>query len=476
MPHWAFDSVFYHVYPLGFCGAPERNDFRSPAVPRLEKLYGWLDHLQALGVNAVYLGPAFESTAHGYDTADYYHVDRRLGDNSTLASLSAELHRRGMRLILDGVFHHVGRDFWAFRDLREHGERSVYRDWFEGLRFGEHSPYGDGFTYQGWEGNMDLVKLNLGNPAVREHLTGAVDEWVRQLGIDGLRLDVAYLLSRTFLEELGRFCRSRRADFWLMGEVIHGDYRQWVAPGLLDSVTNYECYKGLYSSLNDRNYFEIAYALNRQFGEHGLYRGLPLLAFADNHDVDRVASRLREPGHLYPLYCLLFTMPGVPALYYGSEWGIGGRRTRHSDRQLRPSLELERLSREAPHRDLVGAVARLARLRLATPALRVGDYRPLHVSHEQLVFLRSCRRASAGADTSPCDGEGSAVIVAINAADKEVKLRIPLTSVLERGVGDGPSGGTAPWKDLLNPPEGAQVRSGELEMDVPSRWARVLHR
>ena len=303
-----------------------------PRAPRLDKLYGWLDHLQGLGVNALYLGPLFESASHGYDTTDYFRVDRRLGDNAVLAGLSGELHRRGMRLILDGVFHHVGREFWGFRDLREHGEGSPYRDWFAGVSFDGPGPRGDGFRYEGWEGNLDLVRLELRNPRVREHLFQAVQGWVEQFAIDGLRLDVAYLLDPEFLGELGRLCRSLKPDFWLLGEVIHGDYRRWAAPGLLDSTTNYECYKGLYSSHNDHNYFEIAYALNRQFGEGGIYRDLPLYGFADNHDVDRVASRLEEPGHLFPLYCLLFTMPGVPSIYYGSEWGIEGRRTDRDDR------------------------------------------------------------------------------------------------------------------------------------------------
>ncbi|NDJ76693.1 MAG: alpha-amylase, partial [Chloroflexi bacterium] len=172
--HWATDSVFYHIYPLGLCGAPFENDFSSPAVPRLEMLYGWLDHLDYLGVNAVYLGPLFESTSHGYDTVDYYHVDRRLGTNDTLKHLIADLHRRGIRVILDGVFNHVGRDFWAFYDVRQNLQNSPYCDWFAGLRFDARSPNGDPFTYLPWEHHYQLVKLNLDNPAVRAHLLGAV--------------------------------------------------------------------------------------------------------------------------------------------------------------------------------------------------------------------------------------------------------------------------------------------------------------
>ncbi|MBN1835910.1 MAG: hypothetical protein JW820_08665 [Spirochaetales bacterium] len=460
MGHWAWDSIFYHVYPLGFCGAPERNDLHSPPVPRLEKLSGWLDHVQGLGFNALYLGPLFESSAHGYDTADYFRVDRRLGDNGILAALTAELHRRSMRVVLDGVFHHVGREFWAFRDLRDKGQGSAYREWFAGVSFGGQSPYGDPFTYQGWEGNQDLVKLELRNPRVREHLFEAVESWIREFRIDGLRLDVAYLLDLEFLRELGRLCRSLRPDFWLMGEVIHGDYRRWAAPGLLDAATNYECYKGLYSSHNDRNYFEIAYALNRQFGEGGMYRGLPLYAFADNHDVDRVASRLREPAHLFPLYCLLFTMPGVPSVYYGSEWGIRGRRSDHDDRPLRPALDLEEMQASPPEPELPALISRLARLRAATPALRRGGYRQLHVSHEQLAYLRGgCGgEGSGGGPDGEADG---AALVAVNAAAQAARLELPVAGE---------------WRDLLDPSECLEAEGGRLELEVAPRWVRLLAR
>jgi cyclomaltodextrinase len=407
--------------------------------------------LQDLGVNALYLGPLFESTAHGYDTADYGKVDRRLGENRTLSALSAELHRRGIRLVLDGVFHHVGRDFWAFRELRERGQASSYRDWFSGVHFGARSPLGDPFGYDGWEGHAELVKLNLRNPEVTRHLLEAVETWIREFNLDGLRLDVAYLLDLEFLRELGRRCRDLKKDFLLLGEVIHGDYRRWLAPGLLDSVTNYECYKGLFSSHNDRNYFEIAYSLNRQFGENGLYRGLPLYNFADNHDVDRVASSLRDPEKLYPLYCLLFTMPGVPSLYYGSEWGIGGKKTHGSDRALRPSLELELVGRESAHAGLAAAIARLAKTRAASRALRRGGYRQLFVDAEQMAFERRF--------------EGETAIVAVNAAPQPAALELPVP-----GEGSTASGFT----DALNGGERFQAVSGRLRLEVPSRWARVL--
>ncbi|REK19007.1 MAG: DUF3459 domain-containing protein [Planctomycetota bacterium] len=448
--HWAKDSFFYHIYPLGFCGAPPRNDLQAPPLARLEKVSPWIDHLRRLGVNALYLGPLFESTAHGYDTADYYRLDRRLGTNDTLTALVAELHAAGIRVIFDGVFHHVGRDFWAFRDVQQQGEQSPYASWFAGLKFGQQSPYGDPFIYDGWNGALDLVKLKLGHPDVRKHLLDAVVTWIREFDIDGLRLDVADQVAMPFLKELATTCRAQRSDFWLMGEVIHGDYRRWAKPGVLDSVTNYECYKGLFSSHVDKNYFEIAYALDRQFGPNGIYRDLPLYSFADNHDVDRVASSLKESRHLYPLYCLLLTMPGVPSVYYGSEFGVEGKRGAHDDSVLRPCLELDELMANGPQPALVDAIARLATLRHELPALRHGDYQQLAVAHEQLAFAR----------TTP----EQRVVVVVNASEQPATVKF-----------DVPGGHGRKLVDRLEPGKEYPTPRGKASItNVPPGWARVL--
>jgi glycosidase len=452
MQSWAQDAVFYHIYPLGFCGAPHWNDFGAAPVERLEKIYGWLDHIQGMSFNALYLGPLFESSSHGYDSANYYHVDRRLGTNAALAALTAELHRRGIRVVLDGVFNHVGRDFWAFRDVRQNGPASRFCGWFAGLRFDRPNRRGDPFTYDTWNGHESLVKLNLGHPEVRAHLFGAVEAWIRDFGIDGLRLDAADHVDLGFLRDLSTFCRGLRPDFWLMGEVVHGDYRRWANPEALDSTTNYEAYKGLYSSLNDHNYFEIAYTLNRQFGDSGIYRGLRLYNFADNHDVNRIASQLKRPEHLAPLYTLLLTMPGIPSVYYGSEFGVTGVRTAYSDAPLRPALDLAAISAHPPCPGLPGVLSRLIRLRREQPALRAGSYRQVHVANEQLAFLRE-----AGADR---------VLVAVNAAAQPAALSIPLPGVPE-----------GPLVDLLDAAQrgwGASISGGSIHLEVPAYGARVL--
>lgn len=448
-PQWSYDAIFYHIYPLGFCGAPARNDFNSPPVNRLEKVSQWLPHIQSLGVNALYLGPLFESSAHGYDTADYFRIDRRLGNNQVLKQLSNEMHKKGIRLILDGVFNHVGRNFWAFRDLQQNGEESPYHDWFDGLRFGESSPYGDAFNYQPWEGHYDLVRLNLRNPDVRKHIFEAVRMWIEEFNIDGLRLDVAYLLDEDFLRELSAFCRAMRPDFWLLGEVVHGDYRRWANAEMLDSVTNYEAYKGLYSSPADKNYFEIAYALKRQFAAGGLYNHLPLYNFADNHDVNRVASNLGNPEYLNPLYLLLFSMPGVPSIYYGSEWGITGRRSADDDSALRPNLALEQMSQSAPQPRLPLVITQLADLRAAHPALRYGGYEQLHVAHEQLAFMRKC--------------DDETLIILLNASDTPANIDCQLPFHATSAV------------DLLNENQQFEIEENHLHIEgIKPRWGMIL--
>ena len=450
MGHWAYDSIFYHIYPLGFCGAPPENDFCSPPNHRLDLIYEWLGHLQNLGVNSLYLGPLFESSAHGYDTADYFQVDRRLGNNEILSRLSAVLHQKNIRLVLDGVFNHVGRDFWAFRDVLKNHRQSAYGDWFQGLDFHKRSPYNDPFTYESWNGHHNLVKLNLRNPAVRDHLFQAVDLWIREFAVDGLRLDVADCLDLTFLKELSAFCKSRRPDFWLMGEVIHGDYRKWANSETLDSVTNYVGYKGLYSSHVDRNYFELAHTMNRQFGEKGVYQDLLFYSFADNHDVNRVASQLKNPAHLYPLYSLLFTLPGIPSIYYGSEWGIEGKRTSRSDQSLRPCLDYSRISQNSPHPDLSVVISRLAQIRHRSPALRYGNYRPLLVKSEQLAFARQTQE--------------ECVIVAVNAADKPVPVELPV-----------PVSGKKQLIDLLNQGDHFPIHKGKGRIPALNPcWARIM--
>lgn len=386
---WIDNAIFYHIYPLGFTGAPQHNEGQATEGHRILEVLDWIPHLKSLGINAVYFGPVFESGSHGYDTWDYYKTDSRLGNKEDFQRVFGALHENGIRVILDGVFNHVGRGFFAFKDVQEHLESSAYKDWFCNLNFSWNSPLGDPFSYEDWHGAAELVKLNLRNPAVCDYLLGAVEMWMEELGIDGLRLDAADCVDQEFFKQLRRFTKGRREDFWLMGEIIHGDYRIWANDEMLDSVTNYECWKGIYSSHNDKNYFEIAHSLKRQFGQGGLYENLRLYNFLDNHDVNRIGTLLTKKENLKNVYTLLYLMPGIPSIYYGSEWGIEGRKGQgmDADLPLRPKLELAQMEGKNP--ELIAHLGELARIRLGSDAVKKGSYEDVLIRNEQFVFART---------------------------------------------------------------------------------------
>ena len=302
-------------------------------------------------------------------------------------------------MILDGVFNHVGRGFTQFKDVLENRWNSRFKDWFH-ISFDGNSPYNDGLWYEGWEGNYDLVKLNLRNEEVVAHIFDAVKFWVDYFGIDGLRLDVAYCLDRDFIRRLRGYTDSLKQDFYLIGEILGGDYKTIMGPGMLHSATNYECYKGLFSSFNSMNMFEIVHSLMRQFGSDPwcLYRGFHLLSFVDNHDVTRVASVLTNKKHLPLIYALAFGMPGIPSVYYGSEWGVTGEK-RQGDPALRPRIE------KPEWNELTEWISKLAAAKKSSEALCYGDFRSVVLTNKQCIFERKTA--------------GERVMVAINADDSE---------------------------------------------------------
>lgn len=391
---WAYESVFYQIYPLGFCGAPFEND--GVERTRILKVMDWIPHIKKLGADAIYFSPVFESDTHGYNTRDYQKIDVRLGSNADFKKVCDALHKEGIKVVLDGVFNHVGRGFWAFQDVLKNREASPYKDWFYRIDFGGNSNYNDGLWYEGWEGNFDLVKLNLRNEAVISHILEAVKGWIEEFDIDGLRLDVAYSLDHDFVRRLRSLCDGCKEDFYLLGEMLHGDYNQMVNDGMLHSATNYECYKGLYSSFNSMNMFEINHSLLRQFGPENwtLYKGKHLLSFVDNHDVSRIASTLTNENHLPLIYAMMFGMPGIPCIYYGSEWGAKADK-REGDPALRACFE------SPEENELTDFISRLAKAKKESRALNYGDFRSVVLTNKQCIFERKW--------------DGERVLVAINA-------------------------------------------------------------
>lgn len=302
---WPDHAIWWHVYPLGFVGA-EREAAAAPE-PRLGRITGWLDHLVGLGCNGLALGPVFASETHGYDTVDHYRVDPRLGGEDDLRRLIEEASGRGVRVLLDGVFNHVGRGFVPFADVAAKGDASAYRKWF----------HADLRTF---EGHDRLVTLNHAEPEVADYVTDVMTHWLER-GIDGWRLDAAYAVPPDFWRTVTDRVRARFPDAWLVGEVIHGDYAGAVKQAGFDSVTQYELWKAIWSSLNDRNFFELAHALDRH---NGMLATFAPQTFIGNHDVTRIATRLTERRDLAHALVILMTVGGVPSIYAGDEFAFEG--------------------------------------------------------------------------------------------------------------------------------------------------------
>jgi len=402
---WYDEAVFYHIYPLGLAGAPKQNDYGEP-VHRLNTLLPWVDHIKEIGGSALYIGPLFESVGHGYETTDYKKLDSRLGTNEDLTAFVAYCHEQGIKVIFDGVFNHTGRDFFAFKDIQANRENSQYKDWYCNVNFWGNNEYNDGFSYDNWGGYNLLVKLNQKDPAVVDYICDVIRFWVSEFDVDGIRLDAADVLDFDFMKALRRTANEVKPDFWLMGEVIHGDYSRWVNGETLHSVTNYTLHKALYSGHNDHNYFEIAHTVRRlqNMGTLKLYN------FVDNHDVERIYTKLTNKAHFAPVHVLLYTLPGVPSIYYGSEFGIEGRKEYGSDDSLRPALNIEDYKDSVKTNPCTALIAALGKVRQAVPALSYGSYDELMLTNRQFAYAR--------------DLDGTRVIVSVNNDDAPAGMHL----------------------------------------------------
>ena len=400
---WYEEAVFYHIYPLGLTGAPKENAYTEP-VHRLNTLLPWIDHLKKLGVTGLYIGPLFESVGHGYETTDYKKLDSRLGVNEDLRNFVAKCHENGLKVIFDGVFNHTGRDFFAFRDIREKREQSAYRDWYCNVNFYGNNEYNDGFSYDNWGGYNLLVKLNQRNPAVQQYICDVIRFWVEEFDVDGIRLDAADVLDFEFMHVLRHQADQLKPDFWLMGEVIHGDYSRWANENTLHSVTNYALHKALYSGHNDHNYFEIAHTVKRT--NDLVPRHIKLYNFVDNHDVERIYTKLNNKSHYLPVHILLYTLPGIPSVYYGSEFGIEGRKERYSDASLRPCIHLEDHAEDYEKNPCTRLIGALGGIHARFKDLCSDDYRELSLTTTQFAF-----------------GRGR-LIVAVNNADQDATVNV----------------------------------------------------
>ena len=449
MGTWYEKGIFYHMYPLGLTGAPKHND-QTEVTDRMKELEEWIPHMRSLGCNSLYIGPLFESSTHGYDTRDYKLVDRRLGDNDGFRHFVKACHEAGIRVVVDGVFNHTGREFFAFQDIQKNRENSPYRDWYRGVNFGWGSPMGDSFGYEAWQGHYELPCLNLWNPEVRQYLFDVIRFWIDEFDIDGIRLDAADVLDFDFMKGLRRVANEVKPEFWLMGEVIHGDYSRWANPEMLHSVTNYELHKGLWSGHNDHNYFEIAHTMRRL---QGLCHDTRLYNFSDNHDVERLPNKLRNRDHIRHIALLVYTLWGVPSIYYGSEFGIEGKKEWGSDWPLRPCLELADYTDAEKTNPVTSIYAALGRLKAECPELSWGEFKELTLTTQSYAYARVL--------------DGKAVVAVYNNGDSPVSMEFQLP-VEASGV-----------EDLLadcvgSQPILTQVEWGKLKVQLPSNYATLL--
>lgn len=441
---WYDEAVFYHIYPLGLCGCPHENT--GVQEHHFDKLKQWAEHAGKMGCTAIYIGPLFESVGHGYETTDYRKVDCRLGTNEEFADFVAFCHAKGIKVVVDGVFNHVGRRFFAFEDVLKNREQSAYCSWFCNLNFGGNNEYNDGFCYENWGGYNLLVKLNQTNPQVQQYLFDSIRFWIDTFDIDGIRLDAADVLDFEFMRRMRQETAQMKEDFWLMGEVIHGDYSRWVNDETLHCVTNYELHKGLYSGHNDHNYFEIAHSIKRL---NEICRGKKLYTFVDNHDVERIYSKLQNKAHLPLVTILLYTIDGIPSVYYGSEFGMEGKKEQGSDWNLRPCLELDELQKDQKKMEQMELCSRLGQLKKEYSELTQGRYQEMMLTNRQFAFGRIL------ADT--------AVVTALNCDDQPAVLQIQSPVQLHQS------------KDLLEMADQVKVQGDTIRITLPANTGTVLH-
>ena len=439
---WYDEAIFYHIYPLGLTGAPKENLYGEPEH-RLNTLLPWISHIKAIGCNAIYIGPLFESVGHGYETTDYKKLDSRLGTNEDLTNFVAECHKQGVRVILDGVFNHTGRDFFAFQDIKRNRENSPYKDWYCNVNFWGNNSFIDGFSYENWGGFDLLAKLNQHNPAVKEYICDVIRFWVKEYDIDGLRLDAADVMDFEYMKTLRGVANEVKQDFWLMGEVIHGNYSRWANEGTLHSVTNYMLHKALFSGHNDHNYFEVAHTI--QYVNNMIRNGLNLYTFVDNHDVERIYTKLNNKAHFVPVHVMLYTLPGIPSLYYGSEFGIEGRKERGSDESLRPALNYEDFKDAINTNPCTQVIAALGKVRQNTKALCYGEYKQLELQTTHFAYARIL--------------DGISVIATVNNCDNEVHMNLE-------------AGNSSEYVGVLTG-ERVSVNGGRIQVRVPANYGEI---
>ncbi|MGZ4564613.1 MAG: alpha-amylase family protein [Mycobacterium sp.] len=418
-PAWVEHAIWWQVYPLGFVGAfPASSKPPQPDEHRLRRLVDWFDHAIALGASGVALGPIFASRTHGYDTTDHYRIDPRLGDDADFDHLVAEARRRGLRILLDGVFNHVGVDFPRYQEAPN--DETAAR-WFRGRPGRFHT----------FEGHSELITLNHDNPEVVDYTVDVMAHWLER-GADGWRLDAAYTVPEQFWASTLPRVRERFPDAWFVGELIHGDYAAAVQAATFDSATQYELWKAIWSSLNDSNFFELDWALQR----HGEFlASFAPLTFIGNHDVTRIASRLERPEHVAHALVILLTVGGVPSVYAGDELGFRGVKEERygGDDAVRPEFGSSPMELDAFGADVWALHQFLVGLRRRHPWLHKASTSALRLENRHYVY-----ETRSGDD---------ALLVALNIGDEPLRVALSELGTPHRRV---IGGSAAPPQEVVD--------------------------
>jgi cyclomaltodextrinase len=393
-PAWVQHVIWWQVYPLGFVGAYPAQPPPSAREHRLRRIVDWFDHAIELGTSGLALGPIFASRSHGYDTTDHYRIDDRLGDDADFDYVVDQAHRRGLRVLLDGVFNHVGPEFPRYRQALDGHESNWFRQ--RGNRF--HT----------FEGHDDLITLDHASAEVADYVAGVMTHWLGR-GADGWRLDAAYAVPDSFWAAVLPRVRTSHPDVWFLGEVIHGDYAARVRDATFDSVTQYELWKAIWSSLNDGNFHELDWALQRH--SDFLDAFVPL-TFIGNHDVTRIASRLDDPRHVAHAVVILMTIGGTPSVYAGDEYGFTGMKEERlgGDDVIRPEFASPPTQLDQAGEDLFRLHQFLIGLRRRHPWLHTATTEALRLDNRRYVYRSS--------------GDGNELIVALNIGDEALPITL----------------------------------------------------
>ena len=458
IPNWAKKAIIYHIYPLGFFNAPQINPDDGKIINRMAEIRKYYSYFEKLGINVIQFGPVFESVSHGYNTIDYLKVDSRLASNQLFKEIVEELHACNIKVILDGVFNHTSRNFFSFKDIQQNRENSAFLKWYF-IDFTKNNPYNDGFDYTNWEGHYSLVKLNLKEHEVKKYLFNAVEYWMREIKIDGWRLDVAYLISNEFWQEFRQICKKINQDCFLIGEMIHGPYSQWIGSDRLDAGTGYQVHKSIWSALNENNMYELKAVLENSFHPNwGQAKDILLINFLGNHDTTRIRSRLINDRLLVPAYLILFTLNGVPKIYYGDEIGMKGAKTTHSDEEVRKPMipPHEVLSME--NNTLLEIIRNLIRIRKENHALIYGNLISLfadNINGNLIAYLRQSSQET--------------LLIIINGSSKPVSAIIPLWNLNFSN--------DAKFVDILNPEDEKLYIVNQNQLNIPyiyPYWGKIL--